>query len=194
MVAFPDLLTSVRALEPWSQSLLFKTLTSSFENETESSKQKWLFPKRDISLRYKRDSLSQARTIWQFYQARKGKHEPFSLFAPISDTYVNEYVGTGDGSTTIWNLPVKNGSSIAIYVGGALQTLTTDYTISSGGGTDGEDKITFVVAPNAGEYLTADFTGTLKIRCKFAEDSMSWDTLKGKLFTAGLKLKGQLNA
>lgn len=196
MVAFPDLLTSVPAQEPYKTSLAFKTLVAAFDNQGETtSKQKWLYPKRTVTLQYKEDGLAYARTIWQFYQARKGRHEAFSFFCPISDIYVGEYVGTGDGASTIWNLPVKTGSSYTVYLDGAALTGGgTDYTFGAAAGADGEDKITFTVAPSDGARITMDFTGFLKIRCNFAEDIMSWELFLSRIFTAGLKLQGRLNA
>ena len=73
------------------------------------------------------------------------------MVTPIS----GENVGTGDGSTTIFNLanaPVKPGS-VNITVGG---TATTDYTIDLETG-----KITFNSAPASGSAIVADYSAVI---------------------------------
>jgi hypothetical protein len=194
MTAFPDMLTEVEAVEPFSESIEFRTLGSEYEGGESVSKQKWLFPKRTFPLKYKDTSVAKARLLWQFFLSRKGKHLPFNFFYPFSSAYVGEYVGTGTGSTTIYNLPSKTASGYAVYVGGAAMTAGIDYTFTAAGGEDGADKITFTVAPAAGQYITMDFSGFLKVRCKFGEDLMSFDTFYNRLVSTGLTLKGQLNA
>lgn len=195
MSAFPDLLTSVPALEPFSESIEFRTLVSEYESGAQGTKQKWLFPRRSYSLKYQRVSVVQARTLWQFFLARKGKHLPFNFFHPFEALYVGEYVGTTDGTTTIYNLPSTLASGYTLYLGGAALTGGgVDYTFAATAGEDGADKITFTAAPAAGQYITVDFTGRLKVRCKGGEDLMSFETFYNRLVTTGLTLKGLLNA
>jgi hypothetical protein len=193
MVAFPDLLT-IRPLNPLDQGQEFQTLISSFEGGNESRKQKQLFPRRSLRLQYKGKSTADARTLWQFHQARKGRHEEFNLFFPFENEYVGEYVGTGDGSATSFNAPSRNAYSVTIYVDGSEQVGGgTDYTFTQEGGADGADLIEFVPAPSVGAQVTIDFTGYLKIRARFEDDLMEWQTFYNKLVTSGLKIKGLLN-
>ena len=194
MVAFPDLLT-IRPLNPLDQGQEFQTLVTPFEGGNENRKQKQLYPRRSLRLQYKGKSKADARTLWQFHQARKGRHEAFNLFYPFEDDYVGEYVGTGDGSQTNWNAPSKGAYSVTVYVDGTAQTGGgTDYTLTQDGGADGADLIEFVSAPASGAQITMDFTGRLKIRARFDEDLMEWQTFYNKLVTTGLKVKGLLNA
>jgi len=181
---------------PISQGLRTKTLFSEFEDlGEEKRRQKKLFPTRDFSIGYEWISKEEARTLWEFYKARAGAYEAFNFFHPWSDTYDGEYVGTGDGSTTVFNLPAENSSDYTVYVDGVEQTGGgDDYTFSAGGGTDGADKITFTSAPAAGKRITYDFTGNLKIRGRFMEDKLDWDTFYDRLTNMGLKIKGLLNA
>lgn len=195
MVAFPDLLTSVRPINPLSESIEFRTLSSEYESGAQVTKQKRLFPLRAYPLKYKSITKDNARILWQFFMGRKGKHLPFNLFHPFEDDYIGEYVGTTDGSTTIYNLPSKMASGYTVYVGGVAKAGGgVDYTFAATGGEDGADKITFAVALAAGQYITIDFTGRLKVRCKFGEDMMSFETFRNRLVTTGLTLKGLLNA
>ena len=194
MAAFPDI-SSVPAINPLATGIQYKTLISRFDDlGTEQRKQKWLYPRRVVTLKYKALSKSEARTLWQFYLERKGSYEAFNWFHPFSDTYEGEYVGTGDGSTTVFNLPSKQASSYTLYVDGVAQTEDTNYTFTSQGGADGADKIEFTAAPSSGQRITWDFTGYLKVRCRFAEDFFSFETFYDTLVNTGVKLQGLLNA
>jgi len=195
MALYPAV-TSVPYVEPFSESILFKTLISQFDDlGEEKRKQKWLYPKRMLTLHYKNLSKSEALTLWQFYLARKGPHEAFSFFYPLSNTYTGEYVGTGDGSTTAFNLPCKTASSYTLYVDGVSQTGGgVDYTFDALGGADGADKVTFTAAPADGTRITWDFTGYLKVRARFFEDNMDFETFYDRLINSELKLQGLLNA
>ena len=195
MTAFPDLLTAVSPINPLAESIEYRTLAAEYENGDPVTKQKWLFPRRSFSFRYEYISLAEARTLWQFFMGRRGRHLPFNVFSPFPNDYVGEYVGTGDGATTIFNLPSKLASGYTVYVAGAAKTGGgVDYTFAATAGEDGADKITFAIAPLAGQYITIDFTGILKVRGKFGEDTMSFETFYNRLVSTGLTFKGQLNA
>jgi len=193
MTVFPGLDT-VKAKNPFSESIQFRTITTDFENETSSTKQKWLFPKRSIKLEYYGKSISDMKTLWTFYLGRKGKHLSFVFFYTKSDTYTGEYVGTGDGSTVIFYLPSLDAAAYKVYISGVEMTSGSDYTFTAEDGPDGEDKVEFAVAPDAGAHVTFDFTGYLKVRCKFADDIMDFETFYWRFANAGLKLQGLLNA
>jgi len=191
---FPEFLSV-----PYSTSenirLLTKTLFSEFDDVGEEQrKQKWLYPRRNVTLQYKGKSKADARTVWQFYLSRNGPFEAFNFFSCRSDTYEGEYAAVGDGSTTIFNLPAKNSSNYTVYKNGIEQSGGgVDYTFSAGGGTDGADKITFVGAPDAGDKITYDFTGNLKVRCVFAEDYQDYETFYDRFVNLGIVLRGLLN-
>jgi hypothetical protein len=141
--------------------------------------------------------------MYEFYQARAGSYGAFVWFESTGigayKTYSSEYVG-GTGTTTlVFNLPSKGATSRTVNVGGAASA-TANYTYSSGGGADGADKITFISsdaggihAPASTNYITYDFTGRLKIRCRFTEDRLSWDNFYDRVINTGVRLKGLLN-
>ena len=160
----------------------------------EKRRRKWLYPKRDVAVLYRNIEQTEARTLWQFYQARYGSYDVFSFFVKDVDTYVGEYIGTGEGVETVFDLPGKNTSARTVYKDAVPQTAGgADYTFTADGGTDGADKITFVVAPASGTRLTVDFSGLLRIRVRFKEDSLSYDYFYKLLTTMGIELKGLLN-
>jgi len=176
------------------EEMQFKTLFSNYNDlGVERRKRKWLYPKRLITLQYSNITKGEGRTLFDFYIARSGAYDAFTFYKYELETYVGEYVGTGDGSTLIFNLPCKTSSARTVYLDGAEQTVTTHYTYSALGGTDGCDEITFVAAPAAGERVTLDFTGYLKIKCRFKEDNMSFETFFNTYRTVGVQLQGLLN-
>jgi hypothetical protein len=195
MVAFPDLVTSVSPEHPFPEQDGWRTLITEFEGGNETRKQKRLYPRRSFPLKYRYISKTEARTLWRFFNARKGSKEAFNFFLPWSNEYAGEYVGTGDGSTTNYNAPSKTAVSVTVYVNGTAQTGGgTDYTLTQGGGADGADLIEFVFAPASGAQITMDFTGYLKVRSRFDEDLMDFQTFYNRLVNSGLKIRGLLNA
>lgn len=197
MSTYPEI-TSVPWINPLSQSIRWKTRVSNFDElGAEQRKQKWLFPKRDLTLKYRLLTRAKARTLWQFYIDQKGRFQSWFFFMQESDadTYMKEYVGTGDGSTTVFNLPSKLASSYTLYVNNVAKTGGgVDYTFAAEGGLDGADKVTFTSAPASGLYITWSFTGQLKIRSRFAEDNLDFETFFTRLITTGVKTRGLLNA
>lgn len=194
MAKYPE--NSTIAFEnPFPYGFEFKTERSKFGGEGEEiRKQRWLFPKPIVGpLKYNWISKSDFKTLWEFYQARAGSFGEFNFFFPNSNTWVGIYVGTGDGSTTDWNLPCKGSSGRTLYVDESSQTEGVDYTYSALGGVDGADSISFAAAPSAGEYITLDFTGYLKVRLTYAEDKLTAEEYYDRLVKYGVKFDGHLN-
>ncbi len=186
---------------PVVEEMEFRTLFSNFDDlGEERRKRKWLYNKRIITLQYNNISKTDARTIFQFYINRSGAYESFTFFKHEFETYTGEYIGTGDGSTILYNLPCKNSTARTIYVDNAEQilgvdTTTGDYVYTALGGADGCDKINFNDSsiPLSGERIIIDFSGKLKIKCRFKEDSMSFETMYNRFRTVGISLQGLLN-
>jgi len=175
-----------RILEP-----VHKTLVSNFNDMgVEQRKRKWLFHKWNVTLKYTALSKANARTLWQFFIARDGMYGGFHWIDGFVDSYVGEYFGTGDGSTVTFDLPFATDTTHVIYVAGVEKTETTDYTINADAGTDGGDSITFNSAPTKGARLTCDFTGYLKIRCRFDNDAYSFEQFYNLITNVGVKLIG----
>jgi len=197
MALFPSY-TDIPYANPVTEEMQHKTLFSNFDNlGEERRKRKWLYPKRNITLQYNYLTLVNGRTLFDFYNDRNGAYEAFTFFKYEVETFTGEYVGTGDGSTVLFNLPCKFSSARTLYSDNT--TLTEgptgvgDYSYSALGGTDGCDEITMYVAPTSGKRITLDFSGKLKIRCRFKEDNMSFDTFFNRLRTFGIQLQGLLN-
>ena len=207
MAIYPNT-TDAPYSNPVSIGMRFKTLVSNFDDlGEEKRKQKWLYPKREVTLKYESLSKGEAETLWQFYQARGGSYDSFAWFESTGvgvgsyHTYANEYVGTGNSSTLVFNLPAINSSQVhVLYIAGS-SIASTNYTFSAGAGTNSEDKITMISSTAGGlpvitstERITYDFKGRLKIRCRFAEDILSFENFYDRLVNMGIKLNGVLNS
>lgn len=174
---------------------VWKTLISQIGTGKEQRRQKSLFPMYDVTVRYNVITAANAKTLWEFYMARKGAYEAFyiydlALLASVSFNHDDQYVGTGDGATEIFDIPGRSTSSQTIYVDGIEQTVTTDYVILTGGGESNSDRVDFVTAPSTGSIITADFTGFLRMRVRFMYDKLSRELFTTNLFRYGIELKG----
>lgn len=193
MAKFPEY-TTLGWANPLVIVLNFRSLVTQFEDlGEEKRKLKQAYVTRDVTLSYKVLSRAEAKTIWDFYIARQGIYNNFSFFLNYSDTYTQEYVGSGNASKVIYDLPAKTSSVYTVYLDGVGQTDPADYSFSAGTGTDGADEITFVAAPGRGVRITYSFTGILKVRSRFMEDSLSFEQIYNKLVSTGMVLKGLLN-
>ena len=205
MAVYPQ--TTTPYADPVRIDIRHKTLRSNFDElGEEKRRQKWLYPRRDVTLKYNALSKDQAEPLWEFYCARKGSYESFVWFESTGlgtyRSYSSEYVGTGDSTTLIFDLPAKGSSAYSrqVHIAGT-STPTTNYTISYNGGSNGEDKVTFVSSSDGGlgppsttERITYSFTGRLKIRCTFDDDIFTFENFYDRLINSGVKLKGLLNS
>ncbi len=127
-------------------------------------------------------------TLSNFYATHRGGWDSFLYSDPKESTYAGAFLGTGDGTTTVFyardssfdRIGAFNGSP-AIYKAGALQTITTHYTQDLATGA-----ITFVTAPTAGQALTWD--GSFYRRVRFANDSWSTQRRHSRTWKATVEL------
>jgi uncharacterized protein (TIGR02217 family) len=155
----------------------------------------WLYPKFDVVVYYDALTYADAQTLWQFYMARRGAYEAFhiydlSLLNSITFTQATAlYCGTGDGSTTTFDLPGRSTSSQTIYLNGQEQS--SGYTMLVGGGDSSADRVQFTTAPAAGDIVTAAFAGYLRMRVRFADDRLGREQFTADLFRySSIALKG----
>jgi hypothetical protein len=142
----------------WQPRRVFDTLLSDRETGADQaallggSPNLWLF-----DLAYEALSLDQAAQWLAAWQMCGGNWGGMFWFEWISKGATNVLVGTGNGATNLFTLPVKGASagSTTIRVNGT----PTGVTFQSGTGTNGEDRILFGAAPANGATIRADFTG-----------------------------------
>ncbi len=96
------------------------------------------------------------------------------------------------GIETDFSLPGRFVQNETVYHDSAPYS-DTDYTITQETGEDGADKIVFDDPVDAGFVLTIDFTGILRVKCRFMEDNLSYQDFYNVVSRVGLELKGLLN-
>jgi hypothetical protein len=195
MATFPE--SSPAPRYPLTVEPEFNTLISGFDGGGEQRRKKLLYPKYNVVVKYDEISVSEARTLWEFYIARSGAYEVFyiydlALLFDHSFNHVGEYCGTGDGSTTVFDIPGRSTSSRTVYSDGV--DVTSDVSFLTGGGTSSSDRVQFSFAPIAGKIITIDFTGYLRMRVRFLEDKLPRQNFIFKLYQYGIKLKGLSSA
>jgi len=154
------------------------------------------YGKFDVAVSYKAISKVDCQTLYAFYMARRGAFQGFyiydlSLLQSLSWAHTALYVGTADGSTTIFDLPGRSTSSQAIYVNGTAQSSGTDYSILTGGGSASADRVSFVAAPTSGDVISCDFTGFARLPVRFSQDRMPYELWEYQYYRTGsIKLTG----
>ncbi len=161
----------------------FKTLISEFDGGNEQRRRLLRFPKRSVTLVYKNLLKASRDTIHDWYSDYYGAYGDssgnlFYFFDQALRHWKDEYVGRGTGGALTLDLHSKtttSGATLVIYEAGVAQTVDVDYTFVSGGGTEGADRITWIVGhyPATGCLITSDFNGYLRVKARFAEDGWS---------------------
>lgn len=189
MVVYPS---SPLPQYPFEITSEYKTLISTFETGTELAHQQWRFPKRSINLKYDVLTAADIKALWDFYTARRGSLVPFWFFDTYTTddsgnpaSYTDEYAGRGDAATTTFDLPGKTTSARTMYLAGIAES---GVTYQSGTGDGGADQVEFISAPAAGALITIDFTGHIRYKMRFAQDKLSKELFKARLYKTGIGL------
>lgn len=130
--------------------------------------------------------------LYDFYVARKGASGTFTFFdwngwdsSPVGVRWPKLYVGVGNGSTTVFDLPMKSSSSGTAYVAGS----SAAGTLGAGTGADGRDRFTFSVAPAADAVIEWQATGRRGVTCRFGQDKLSFKNIARTLVSTGLLIE-----
>lgn len=166
----------------------WKTIVSQFDGGQEQRRRKQDFPTYDVNLVFNALTQSELETLWKFYNARGGAYEAFYFFIPYEESHTNLFVGVGDGTKKIFDIPGIITGATKIYFNGILQE--AGYEILTGGGVEGADRVSFTNAPTAGIVISCDFLGEQRIKCRFADDKMTKEYFEIAVFKTGLNLKG----
>lgn len=143
------------------------------------------YPLWKFSLSYtvlRADSVNaELQSLMGFFLARQGMFDSFLYTDPTDKSVIGQNFGTGDGTTTAFQLvrslgafsePIQNvNGAPTIYVNG---TATTAFTLGSTG------IVTFTTAPAAATALT--WTGNFYFRCRFLQDSSDFDNFMNNLW------------
>ena len=130
------------------------------------------------------------RTLAGFFLQQQGAFQPFLFDDPTDDTVSGQPIGTGDGSTTVFQLvrfmgvllpgsgfaePVTAPNTVStIYFDGVRQS-ASGYSVDPTTGL-----VTFSSPPPAGQLVTADFTYFFRVR--FADDTAEFENFLYQLW------------
>jgi hypothetical protein len=164
----------------------WRTIVSQFDGGGEQRRRKSAFPTYDVVVTYGALSPDEVDTLWDFYNEMGGAYKEFYFFTILTESHKGLYVGIGDGTTTIFDIPGIIDGPATVYVDG----LPGSYSLLTGGGAGGSDRVEFTTAPVENAIISCDIIGTHRIRCRFAEDEMTKELFAYRLYSTGLKLKG----
>jgi uncharacterized protein (TIGR02217 family) len=129
------------------------------------------------------------QTLASFYNDRKGRWDSFLYSDPVDSSVTDMNFGTGDGSTTQFQLgrrllaggllePIYNVLVLTnIKKNGVVQTNPANYSISATG------LVTFGAAPANGAALT--WTGTYYWRVRFDQDAADFSEFANGFWSLG---------
>lgn len=169
-----------------SRALLFKTKIKEAVSGKESRMTYQVYPRFLFELQYEflRHNLtpSELKSISGLFAQMYGNYDTFLYTDPVYNTVTDEPFGTGDGSTTAFQLVATfqntggpglaeiiqnlNGTPV-IKKAGVTQTTPANYSIGATG------LVTFTSAPGSGQALT--WSGSFYYRCRFDDDSMTFN-------------------
>ncbi|MDA8095591.1 MAG: DUF2460 domain-containing protein [Betaproteobacteria bacterium] len=162
-----------------SKAPVWKTLTQQTVSGLELRAAMMSYPLWRFMLTYdvlRGDNINQElQTLMGFFLARQGSYDTFLYSDPTDNTVTTQTFGTGDGTTTAFQLlrgvggylePIQNvNGNPSVYVDGVLQA--GSYTIGSTG------IVSFTGAPPAGALLT--WTGSFYFRARFMQDTAEFE-------------------
>jgi uncharacterized protein (TIGR02217 family) len=125
------------------------------------------------------------RTLAGFFLQQQGAFAPFLFDDTTDDSVTGQSIGTGDSSTTVFQLvrtfggftePVVAPNVVsAIYFNAVLQS-ASGYAVDATSGL-----VTFTTAPPTGQAITADFTYYFRVR--FADDTAEFENFMYQLWS-----------
>lgn len=191
LLTFPLIDPSVAPQVGASRSIRTSTKITRTETGLERRRIRATIPTDDFEARWnpRDDSRWIAEQLAAFFRQTGGPALPFVAYDwDYSFGHQRIYVGTGNGTRTVWNLPCRNtASTIKVYSDGVEQT--SGLTLADTGDNEAK-KATFSTAPAAGKVLTASFTGQLRIVCRFAEDRLQLEHADAMLYGISVALVG----
>lgn len=112
-----------------------------------------------------------ASTLWTWWETNRPTAY-FTFYDYDSLKHPKWQVGTGDGTAKTFIIPAKESTIYQVTglngVTNINYTLGADYTLGVGTGAEGEDQITFTVAPANGTKIYVELTkGRRRYTCEF---------------------------
>lgn len=131
-------------------------------------------------------SQTVAEQLLHAYEFLGGSTGGMNWFEWVPQTWTSIYVGKGNASTTIFDLPVKGAADATaiVTVGG----VTTSRAFTAAAGPDGEDRISIIPAPANNAEIRASFFGRRRRRVRVTSFKLAARQGSSSLWTASLDL------
>lgn len=136
----------------------------------------------DVTFSPRENIRTLVQTVEAFFEARGGMFEAFVLYDPDATwQHTKIYVGVGDGTTTVFTLPAKQGSTgHAVYLSNVLTA--SGWSVSNDGA-NLRQRIAFTVAPTVGTIIRVTFAGQRAFVGRFASDELVIRAENGGLYS-----------
>jgi len=163
MALFPDVIGSERGIGP-----LFTTKTTRLGQNQFARYRKSLRPRFAFDIAFDLLTSAQASSIDDHVIAVAGAGLTFPWFdwSPFHWLWVP--VGTGDGSTTTFDLPGKNSSDLEVFTGTGSSAAVSSTSV--GTGANGCDRFTLTSAPGNGVSIWCNATMRRLFTVTFEDD------------------------
>lgn len=116
-------------------------------------------------------TLANAEQLLHAYEFLGGPTHSMYWYEWVPQSWLNIPIGTGDGSTRAFTLPVKTAASGTTAV--RVNNVAAAGVFGAATGTNGEDVFTLNTAPVAGAQIRADFTGRRRRKVRFTSFRLS---------------------
>lgn len=173
----------------WSsfRTPMWSNTVKTADSGREFARAHWSSPRWAYKLQFeflRADANAELQALVGLFNAVRGNFDTFLFDDPDDDTATLAQFGTGDGSTTQFQLlrplggflePVyEPHGTVSIYKAGVLQ--------SSGVSVGANGLVTFTTAPTAGQVLA--WSGSFYWRCRFKQSQIEFEQFMKQLWSA----------
>lgn len=178
------------ALAPWYEFTItpqFSTLkVGPTDGDFIQRRRRRAFPLHKIVIKYNKMTTDKEQALYEFFTARSGSWQSFTLYDWPARKWAGVYLGKGDASATVFNLRGKQTTGLKVYLNGIE---TTAFTKQSGTGADGQDQITFNTPPGSFVTISSEFTGIRYFPfCIFQDDLLDRTLFAHMLYRGGVTI------
>lgn len=190
-VVFPSRTTLPGVAWPVKRTPMWKTIKPVAISGKESAIALWSYPRYQYELVYNvlrtgsiaGSTYTEWQTLLGFYNARNGGFDSFLFDDEDDDSVTTQNIGTGDGTTTAFQLvrslggfaePVLAPNVVTTVYDNGTPVNPLNYTVNNWAATN-PGVLAFTSAPAAGHTITATFTYYWP--CRFVEDSCEFEKM-----------------
>ena len=177
---------------PIKRTAMWKTTVQSAISGFETRISDWTSPLYkwtiDLNALQSLVSANDFATLLGFYNSRQGQFDSWLYQDADSYSVTNQTIGTGNGTTTTFQLLATTGGYIEPILAPNVVSHVYNNGTDSGGwtvsnwGTTTPGVVTYSVAPAAGHAITATFT--YYYPCRFSADNLDLDNIWQSMYQA----------